>query len=84
MSRNLPPISRAKRIANDFDLDQVLILGRSIGDGGYQTMTTYGRNRAHCDAAGQIGVALMNLMDADGGPFDDVRMGVLTELRKEI
>lgn len=48
------PIEAAKRIAKEYGYDQVIIVARKVGDDGKQWHTTYGRNKAHCDAASKI------------------------------
>lgn len=61
------PISAAERIAKDYGYDQVIIYARKVdrpaGIGetacdaiqGGEHMTTYGRDKANCDAAAKIG-----------------------------
>lgn len=52
------PISAAKRIANDYGYDQVIIIARRCHDSPEPQgdhCTTYGRNKAHCGAAAKIG-----------------------------
>lgn len=56
------PISAAKSVAQDFGYDQVIIIGRTVGDDGVEHMTTYGRNRAHCDAIAAGGRDLQRFM----------------------
>lgn len=52
------PISAAERIAKDYGYDQVIIIARKVdepeNDGG-ECVTTYGRNKAHCEVAANIG-----------------------------
>ncbi len=60
------PISAAKRIADEFGYDQVMIYARKVdrpaGTGetasaaikGGEHMTTYGKNKAHCAAMKRI------------------------------
>lgn len=48
------PISEAKAIAKQYGYDQVMVYARKIGDDGGESMTTYGRSKAHCDAAARI------------------------------
>lgn len=62
MSRDEPrrriPIVAARRIAEEYGYDQVIIYARKCGDDPDphgEWMTTYGVNRAHCDAAALIG-----------------------------
>jgi hypothetical protein len=47
------PIAAAKRIAENYDYDQVIIIARKVGEG--EHVTTYGRDRANCDVAAHIG-----------------------------
>ena len=47
------PISAAKRIAEQYGYDQVVVIARSVGEG--EHVTTYGRGRANCDVAARIG-----------------------------
>lgn len=47
------PISAARRIADDFGYDQVVIIARKV-DGG-EHCTTYGVDKANCDVAARIG-----------------------------
>lgn len=47
------PISAAAHIAREYGYDQVIIYARKVGEG--EHVTTYGRNRQHCDVAARIG-----------------------------
>jgi hypothetical protein len=47
------PISAAKRIAQDYGYDQVVIIARAIDQG--EHVTTYGSTKANCDVAAKIG-----------------------------
>ena len=49
------PISAAKRIAEEFGYDQVVIVARKVGVGGGEHCTTYGVDKANCDVAARIG-----------------------------
>jgi hypothetical protein len=49
------PISAAKRIADDYDYDQVIIIARKVGANGGEHRTTYGVDKANCDVAAKIG-----------------------------
>lgn len=52
------PISAAERVAKDHGYDQVIIIGRVIDKHdqyGWESVTTYGVDRANCDAAALIG-----------------------------
>lgn len=48
------PIEAAKRIAQQYGYQQVMIYARHCDAGG-EHMTTYGVNREHCNAMGVIG-----------------------------
>lgn len=49
------PVSAAKEIAEQFDYDQVVIYARKVGENGGEHMTTYGKDKSHCDVAAHIG-----------------------------
>ena len=52
------PISAAERIAKDYEYDQVIIYARKVGENPAphgEHLTTYGKNKAHCDVAARIG-----------------------------
>lgn len=49
------PISAAKRIADDYGYDQVMIFARKVGESGGEHMTTYGVTKDHCSAMARIG-----------------------------
>lgn len=49
------PISAAKRIAEAYGYDQVIIVARATGDGGGEHCTTYGRDKVHCEIAARCG-----------------------------
>lgn len=68
------PITVAERIAKDYGYDQVVIYGRNIEGGRPDHITTYGRTKALCDAAGRISKTFqrwMGWLDADGNPAPD-------------
>jgi len=44
------PITAAKRIAEDYGYEQVIIYARVTGENGGEHMTTYGKTKAHCRA----------------------------------
>lgn len=56
------PISAAKRIADDYDYDQVVVYARKVGDAGGEHMTTYGRTKLHCDVAAKMAGVLQKFM----------------------
>lgn len=47
------PIKAAKEIADAYDYDQIIIIGRKAGRN--EHVTTYGKSKVHCDVAAQIG-----------------------------
>lgn len=52
------PISAAGAIAVKFGYDQVIIIARKVGKGDEphgEHVTTYGRNKLHCEVARRIG-----------------------------
>lgn len=53
------PISAAKEVAEKYGYDQIVIIGRVIdkddGFNGWEHVTTYGVDKANCDAAAKIG-----------------------------
>jgi len=49
------PISAAKKIAKDFDYDQVIIIARKVGVDGNEHVTTYGVDKANCKVAAHCG-----------------------------
>lgn len=52
------PVGAAEHIAKTYGYDQVVIIARRVGDdqdAGGEHITTYGRNKAHCQVAARIG-----------------------------
>jgi hypothetical protein len=49
------PIEAAKRIADAYGYDQVIIVARKVGEVGGEHVTTYGRDKANCKVAADIG-----------------------------
>lgn len=47
------PINAAKKIADAYGYDQVVIIARKVGGG--EHVTTYGVDKANCDVAARIG-----------------------------
>ncbi len=47
------PISAARRIAESYGYDQVIVIARAVGQG--EHVTTYGKDKANCDVAARIG-----------------------------
>jgi hypothetical protein len=59
------PIGAARDIAEKYGYDQVVIYARKVGeepDPHGEHMTTYGRNKVHCDVAARIGKTLQKFM----------------------
>lgn len=55
MSAKRIPIAAAKRVADEYGYQQVVVVARAIGDDGGEHVTTYGVDKAHCDVAARIG-----------------------------
>lgn len=49
------PISAGKEIAEKYDYDQIVIIGRKVGKDGIESVTTYGVDKGHCEVAAEIG-----------------------------
>ena len=47
------PISAAKKIAEQYGYDQIIVIARKVGEG--EHCTTYGVDKANCDVAARIG-----------------------------
>jgi len=47
------PISAARHVAHEYGYDQIVIVGRKVGEG--EHCTTYGVDKANCDVAARIG-----------------------------
>ena len=59
------PIVAAKRIAEEYGYDQVVIYARKVGVGSQprgEHMTTYGVNKMHCIAVARIAETLQRFM----------------------
>lgn len=54
------PIKAARELAKQYGYDQVVIYARRVGDTDDcgEHMTTYGKNKDHCNVAARIGVFL--------------------------
>lgn len=53
-----PPFRTAASIAQEHGLDQVVIIGRKTGDGGFETITTWGRSDDDARVCDMIGVRI--------------------------
>jgi hypothetical protein len=49
------PIKAAEEIAKTYGYDQVIVMARKVGENGGEHVTTYGLNKAHCEAAARTG-----------------------------
>ena len=49
------PISAARKIADAYGYDQVVIVARKVGAGGCEHVTTYGVDKANCEVAARTG-----------------------------
>lgn len=59
------PITAAKRIADEYGYDQVVIYARKVGSSPEphgEHMTTYGVNKVHCEVAAKISETLQRFM----------------------
>lgn len=59
------PIAAARRIAEAYGYDQVVIYGRRVGlspDPSGEHLTTYGVDRVHCEVAARMGRTLKRFM----------------------
>lgn len=55
MSKAKPiPITVAKKIAEEYGYDQVMIYARRVNEPSIEHMTTYGVNKEHCSAIAKI------------------------------
>lgn len=64
------PITAAKRIAEDYGYDQVIVYARHSS--GQECVTTYGKTKALCAAAAKIGDVLKDLMGWNGDKAERV------------
>jgi len=56
------PITAAKRVAEEYGYDQVLVYARKTGEPGGEHMTTYGVNKTHCSIAAAMADRLQRFM----------------------
>lgn len=71
MSMGTIPVHVAQDVAREFNLDQVIIIGRKTGDDGIEHVVTYGDGPAHCEAAARAGMAVKHhLMQWPAPLFD--------------
>lgn len=79
------PVWAGKRIAYEYGYDQIIIIGRKVGDDGREHVTTYGKNKDHCAVAARIGDFLKSkIMGWTGYKSEVVRLEKqLAECRNE-
>lgn len=73
------PIDEAKRLAEEYDFDQVIIYARHVDVGCH--FTTYGRDKKNCEVAGHIGWFLR--MMEEGHIVADPRQTMPVSVRAE-
>ena len=56
------PIAAAKRIAEEYGYEQVIIYGRRHSDQSMESMATYGIDKANCEVAARMGETLRRFM----------------------
>lgn len=49
------PVKAGEEIAKKYGYDQVVIIARKVGEDGIESVTTYGKNKEHCEVAARIG-----------------------------
>lgn len=62
------PITAAKRIADEYGFDQVVIYARKVGEAPApfgEHITTYGVTKVHCGVAARIGAHLKKMIGGD-------------------
>jgi hypothetical protein len=59
------PISAAKRIAEEYGYDQVVVYARRVGADGGEHLTTYGKTKQHCSVAARMADTLKHFMGWD-------------------
>ena len=59
------PIKTAREIGQKHNYDQVVIIARRVGENGRNWLTTWGRNKEHCDVAAKIRDVLERLESGD-------------------
>lgn len=56
------PVAAARRIAEEYGYEQVVVYARKTGNNGGEHMTTYGVTPTHCSVATRMGNALNRFM----------------------
>lgn len=49
------PIKAAQWVAEEYNYDQIVIIGRKVGEGGGEHVTTYGVDKDNCHVAARMG-----------------------------
>lgn len=49
------PIEAAKNIAINYGYDQIIVIGRKVGEAGGEHVTTFGVDPTHCKVAADTG-----------------------------
>ena len=70
------PISAAKRIADAYGYEQVVIMARHVGEGGSEHVTTYGKTKQHCAVAARMGDHLKRIMQWPEGAIGKMKKRV--------
>lgn len=56
------PVAAAKRIAEEYGYDQVVVYARKVGEEGGEHLSTYGRTKQHCSVAASMADTLKRFM----------------------
>jgi hypothetical protein len=56
------PIAAARRIAEEYGYDQVVVYARKVGSDGGEHLTTYGVDKVHCRVAARMADVLRKFM----------------------
>lgn len=68
-----PPFAAAKWVADEWGLDQVVIIGRKHGEGGFETVTTYGRSDDDARVCDMIGTRIkLHVMQWETDHCDEI------------
>lgn len=70
------PINAAREIAMTYGLDQVIVVGRTVGDHGVEHVTTYGDGQDNCAVAARAGQVLKHHLMGWPAPLFDSTLQV--------
>ena len=73
------PVQAAREIAEDYGYDQVVIIGRKVGENGVDWHATYGRTKEHCRIADRMMRWLERMMTVFSNPVKRARVETLLE-----